>query len=548
LAPLVAEFNDLGRKRAQAIDFNLEWIELEKKVSVLHSKYPDLVNKITDMNLDLHSLVRIIRPLKNDEAAERLNSIVEKGWFSEKYPIDRFHRLEQLVATAKLSKAEAEHLISLNPRYGELNSTLALLEENPEAAQYIKKKLEDHSARRELKPQVIADRTYKLFGFDESEQQKLKELGENQLSLLQVSNYLAERPENITAVRQLLSENASVKQFKDFLKLSVFAPQEALQLSRASWEGQVRLEDIIGGLRDYKHGHAFYLLLKDHLCQERPINKEEITRLKTESQAADTAVYGPHMKKVDAQKVMQAQAFTEAADSITKKIGKEQPIVLLGRDAWPLVPILRERGHNAMYFLYSRLQHSDEKTRQQWLKEIPPGAAVVDTGYSGSIINAIKEFDPSITGYLLSTSGKRYTRLLDDDHSLKVSMIEGLPKLIYRTVRHNDNGNAVSRRKSIASDSDTASSPEQNLRWWAEASARRLLSHADMPDWTTWRYSTFVGLTPAERLGVSTPEEVAKHYESVLEARKTARIKNDSILTRWLNFWRARKTETAQTA
>jgi len=96
-----------------------------------------------------------------------------------------------------------------------------------------------------------------------------------------------------------------------------------------------------------------------------------------------------------------ASYINRAADALASMAGK-RTIVILGRDAWPLVPALKHRNANVQYFLYSRLQIGDPSTKETWLREIPRNSIVVDTGYKGSIIDDIKKFDPTIDGILLS--------------------------------------------------------------------------------------------------------------------------------------------------
>jgi hypothetical protein len=43
-----------------------------------------------------------------------------------------------------------------------------------------------------------------------------------------------------------------------------------------------------------------------------------------------------------------------------------------------------------------------------------------------------------------------------------------------------------------------------------------------LPEWDTWRWSQFVGLTSKERLGLSTQAEVEEHYRRVLAGRAAA--------------------------
>lgn len=108
------------------------------------------------------------------------------------------------------------------------------------------------------------------------------------------------------------------------------------------------------------------------------------------------------------------------------------PIVVLGRDSWPLVPVLREHYKIPVhYFLFSRLQLDDEGTLRQWAKEIPPGALVVDTGYVGSIIWAIQKIDPTAKGILLSSEGY-YPQLSLKDNKESCALLEHIPKIISR--------------------------------------------------------------------------------------------------------------------
>ena len=115
---------------------------------------------------------------------------------------------------------------------------------------------------------------------------------------------------------------------------------------------------------------------------------------------------------------------------------KATHVVVLGRDCWPLLPLLRELGVSCSYFIFSRLQVGDEGTEKQWLREVPPHSLVVDTGYRGSILDAIQVFDPSIKGVLLYSSGKypAVGAMLNFKHSMVVAAIEKMPKIIGRGV------------------------------------------------------------------------------------------------------------------
>lgn len=110
------------------------------------------------------------------------------------------------------------------------------------------------------------------------------------------------------------------------------------------------------------------------------------------------------------------------------------PLVILGRDSWPLVPILREHYEvPAHYFLFSRLQIGDKGTEEQWLREVPKGALVVDTGYVGSVLWAIQKIDPTASGVLLCSEGY-YPQLRLEDNENSCALLEHIPKIISRCV------------------------------------------------------------------------------------------------------------------
>ncbi len=71
-------------------------------------------------------------------------------------------------------------------------------------------------------------------------------------------------------------------------------------------------------------------------------------------------------------------------------------------------------------------------------------------------------------------------------------------------------------------DTDASSSWEKSSRWYIERSARELLRATGLPEWDVWRYSQFVGLTPKERLGLDSQQQVEEHYQSVQKAREPA--------------------------
>ena len=357
--------------------------------------------------------------------------------------------------------------------------------------------------------------------------EQLDELRQAGLSTTRLLNHITDRPLESDAIKQLLTQKASPEQFRDFMRLAAFPPRTDLQLVEAISKGQITTADVLAKVRDWQSGRHFRDLLINHVQQGAELSQNALTDL--HERAEELAKETPQPRKLQQDESLlaaspEAATFVNALQNILQKIPDQTPIVLLGRDAWPLVPMLRASGREAQYFLWSRLQLSDDSTKAQWLKEIPPHAAVIDTGFSGSILRAIEGIDPTATGHLLSSSSPtRYPNLLSTvDHREQVNRIEQLPKLIYRSSAHTAAGGAVSRRHPGNADNDTGKTLRETSRWYAERRARELLRASGLPDWDVWRYSQFVGLTPAERLGVNTKPAVEAHYQEVAKARQRA--------------------------
>jgi hypothetical protein len=215
-----------------------------------------------------------------------------------------------------------------------------------------------------------------------------------------------------------------------------------------------------------------------------------------------------------------ASILMDVANSIDAAIPKERPIVLLGRDMSPILPLLRARGREAQYFLWSSIQSSGPETVKQWRKEVPPNAAVIDTGYRGTILNSIRMSDQGASGYMLSKIPLcEFPQLLvNSDHSSMVNKIEMLPKLISRVTTYTEHGGAVSRRQRRDSETDVGTKRGSG-RWFVEGAMREIFREAGLPAWDVWRYSQYIGLTPGERLGLNTKAGVEKHYRRVERLR-----------------------------
>ncbi|MBN8661138.1 MAG: hypothetical protein J0M35_12295 [Candidatus Obscuribacter phosphatis] len=522
----INRINELANQKGSARDFIPEAIMAHVYLQSLYSNRPDILAKIDSLGLTnwhKYDLGRKLtaEPKQSQEIATRA---IMKGWLDQAPDVSRICSLVRLAADAKLNNRQIDNLIALAPSEEKLQDIHHLASEQSAAKEYLKAKLNERPRARDLEPNILADRTYvsQLDGYEPSELAKLGQLADSGLSMVQVSLYSKLDREHPQLLKDLLAENATTAQLKDVMRLSAFPAPLSLAIARGSWSGNYRLQQVLAGLRDYGTGKNFHALLTDHLAQGFQLNRTELIRLQREAKQVGYSFQTEATLPQPRNFLKAADTFLDAADGIERLIPSHQPIVLLGRDAWPLLPILKERGRNAMYFLFSRLQYDDESTKRQWLKEIPPGAAVVDTGFSGSIIKAIKKFDPTIGGYLMSTDGSTFPRLLADprEHRRRVQDLEDLPKLIFRTNRHTENGGAVARRDASSRDGDVSHIVVNRSRWWAEYNARSLLKAAGMPEWTAWRYSTFVGLTPQERLGLSNEQAVQRHYESVLTARQ----------------------------
>jgi 2'-5' RNA ligase len=202
----------------------------------------------------------------------------------------------------------------------------------------------------------------------------------------------------------------------------------------------------------------------------------------------------------------------ETADAIEKKIGrnkKGRTVVILGRDAWPLVPLLRKKGVKTQYFLYSRRQIGDDSTKNQWMKEIPPHSLVIDTGYEGSILKDIHKFDPTARGMLISSSGWYPQIIPNAQHSEVVDEIEHTPKLIGRSTGYRGVGTAITAKGDY--ESNYAGSIKKTIDLNSKLLRKLGLSSEDVE-----RYKKFSGISMKERIG---SPEIVGHLMGVQKLR-----------------------------
>ena len=219
-------------------------------------------------------------------------------------------------------------------------------------------------------------------------------------------------------------------------------------------------------------------------------------------------------------------AWSEAAYDLAERL-EASTLVVLGRDAWPVVAYLRSTGRRCQYFLCSRLQIRDESTSARWLAEVPPGALVLDTGYRGTIPEWLVRIDPTIVGAALmcaddnavcSQLGIPSSRPVwlaekepEIDHGTLVDDIERSPKLTARCTGYAADGTAQFAVDDDGDHVDTSmDAPVQNYL---------LLREMGLEVRSASKYAGFTGATAAERIGCSR-HEVREHLLQVRRARK----------------------------
>ena len=393
----------------------------------------------------------------------------------------------------------------------------------------------------------------------------LRDLQRKGLSGVQLEQYIQERPTaRKTLVENLIKEGADSTRLKNQMRLIAFPDDVAYILADKADRGGMKVLDIIGNLRDWKSGQDFWRLVIDQVRNDRPIEESDMqsiaqhsrTMSVTSDSAAGTKSFGnlyrsgiasgdstdnlpaaastPEIdggawavgfRRPSATTMQIADSLTSAVDRLAAVLPKDKPIVLLGRDAWPLLPLIRARGFDTQYFLWGRGNKKDPNTYAQWLKEVKPNAAVIDTGYKGTVLNWIRDKDVSATGLLLSKNHDvQYDQILiQPDHKKRTTQIETLVKYTNRSKTYTAQGGAKLFKGFDQDDGAVARKYTQFdgvNRWEAQADVRDLFRAAGLSPWETWRYSSFVGLTPEERIGLNSRAEVLDHYRAVEEKRR----------------------------
>ncbi len=120
---------------------------------------------------------------------------------------------------------------------------------------------------------------------------------------------------------------------------------------------------------------------------------------------------------------------------------------------------------------------------------------------------------------MLSSSGDYPQLLKSVDHSGMVGALEYFPKLIGRSQSYTNKGGAISKNDERDGDEAGRKLPDRHQRWLVQGSNQDMLNALHLPPWYVWRFSEYSGLTPKERLGLTTDSELAAHYQAVSEAR-----------------------------
>ena len=237
----------------------------------------------------------------------------------------------------------------------------------------------------------------------------------------------------------------------------------------------MNIANIIGNLKDWRAGRYFrdLIIARDDARQsmlssdlENAMKQAvELASAKNSAATLPGFLRRSLSEHLDLLSVEPAASIFRSAKSIADNLPRDKPIILLGRDMGPVLPLLRADGYDARYFLWSSAQEPGGQTAVQWRREIAPGATVVDTGYMGTIFTDIKRHaDPTIKGFLLSKNpSSEYPQLLNaDDHRDIATNIEEIPKLTGRSTTYRENGNVIARSRISGEDSDLSSS---KTRW-----------------------------------------------------------------------------------
>ena len=528
---------------------------------------PDLANKLLDLSskgLNLGEVHNFIfkRGGPGDFRASIVEGQLNRNTEPRKLTLDRLRAIDRLYDV--FNQQSVAKLLDLETPRVPITQISEFAMEGDENVRKLNSFLKESGRHNELNLQQLADSSNlsKLEAYFPKESETYKHLAELQsksLSSLRLANFIAEDPASRMALVDMLAEDrADTPTFDTHMKLSVLPDSIAYDVVEAIESGDINLRSLLGNMRSFEHGRTFTDLLTSHVRSSGEITQNALDDLsdraikeaKTAQQVGkesgalidrqtrsvnafdEDGLRETHLRpdnlRVDEKLRTSSEALSQTAERIDKFIPPDKTIVLLGRDTWPMVPLLKARGRDVQYFMWTRLQNEDQPTMNQWLKEVPPNSAVVDTGFMGTIFDAIGKIDPSATGYLMN-SLSHYKQLLPFSTSEKVMTIEDIPKMIGRSTGYTESGNAISRQKH-RDDGDRESSfaSRNQRRWQVQQETEKLLRQLGLPEWDVWRYRDYVGLTPGERLGYDKNEDVLAHYERIARERAKPGIANDT--------------------
>ena len=345
-------------------------------------------------------------------------------------------------------------------------------------------------------------------------------------SLLYLSRYVLKTSDY--SLSRLNLDQETTKNLGHFVDL--FPSEIALKLAQDSSNKLVKWQNILSNLYDLKSGRVLHSLIVNHVNDTGHLYAADLKILtqtaKSLTNSIDTNTITTTSHRTIEPSHALANTIDESVEAILDKIPSDQTIVLLGRDMWPFYPLLKEANRPVQYFLWSRLQLDDKVTQQQWLKEIPPNANVIDTGFMGTIPKNIQKIDASINGFLLNTKDsyelKAYFPALlpnTDSSYSGVTAIERIDKPIYRTKGYDIIANKAIALQEFNDSGDACNDSQIDLVRITQAN-KQLLEALGLDSWTTWRYKNFTGTTPQERFGASNAQELKDHYQRVAQARK----------------------------
>ena len=458
----------------------------------------------------------IQRLLSCDNAAERLNSL---GQFD---PFPRFANslgpnLDAIERAATLSLSDGLNISRLNH----------IIAERPEGAAVIAAELKRGATVSQLNDRTwlpgLALVTRHLSSEPQVLSQAVQHAERNRLNLWHVGSYLDGEPgTRVPAIKRVLSEGKP-EVARDLVRLSMFPQAVAERIANDTASGAVRVETIIDHARDFQYGANFIELTAQHARKStltpKVIDELAATAKNSPPLSSPFVVREPNQWRSAMQvgfyhTLPEFAAHVQVATNIIlDRFSPDRTIVLLGRDMNAFTPALRANGRNIIDFHFSRLQYTDANTVTRWKQEVPPNAVVIDSAVSGSIHDTIRAFDPTIEPYLLQSSGK-YPQLLPDNHlRVLASDLERFPKMTGRCSGYRSSGAAICRLSSR--DDRDLTPPSLHAADWNRA----LLQELGLSDWYVWRYRNFTAVPLSERLGISAPDRIQRHFQLVEDLR-----------------------------